>query len=78
MMDYVSVDRALVAIEKELEKNPNSWEAWAAKADVLYSIGMYEAAVWCCDKSLALNQDNALAWITESNALKNLEGMKMQ
>jgi len=72
MKDRSNVDISLVAIEKELEKNPDSWEAWAAKADVLYSIEMYETAVWCCNKSLALNPDDALAWITEGNALEQL------
>jgi len=35
MSDLAEADNKLVAIETELEKNHNDWEAWAAKADVL-------------------------------------------
>jgi len=67
-----STDRMLASVERELEKNPDSWEAQAAKADILFSLGMYELAIQCCDRSLALNPDNVLTWVTKVAALKKL------
>ncbi len=72
MKDSSDVDISLIAIGKELEKDLNNWEAWAAKADLLFSIGMFEAAIRCCDKSLSLNPDDALAWMTKGKALDKL------
>lgn len=73
MRSFAETDKALVAIGKELEKDLENWEAWAAKADILCSLGMHENAIRCCDKSLALNPDNPLALITKGIALKKLE-----
>ncbi len=72
MDNFIGVDNALAAVDKELEKNLENWEAWAAKADILCSLGMYEIAIRCCDKSLALNPDNELTWITKGIALSKL------
>ena len=33
-IDSTDVDQRLAAIGKELEKNIDNWEAWAAKADI--------------------------------------------
>jgi tetratricopeptide (TPR) repeat protein len=71
-MDFDEIDHRLVSIGKKLEKNLNDWEAWAAKADILCSMGMYEIAVRCCDRSLELNPDNVLTLITKGNALIKL------
>jgi tetratricopeptide (TPR) repeat protein len=71
-MDFADMDRRLVAVGKKLEKNLNDWEAWAAKADILCSMGMYEIAIRCCDRSLELNNNNVLTWITKGNALIKL------
>ena len=67
-----NTDRMLASVERELEKNPDSWEAQAAKADILFSLGMYGLAIRCCDRSLALNPDNVLTWVTKVAALKKL------
>lgn len=71
-MDYTDADQRLVAIGKELEKDLNNPEAWAAKADILCSIGMYEIAIRCCDRSLAIDPHNALTWTTKGIALDKL------
>ncbi len=71
-MDYADVDQRLAAIGKELEKDINNPDAWAAKADILYSMGMYEIAIRCCDRSLAINPDNAFTWMTKGIALEEL------
>ncbi len=71
-METLDADNRLVAIGKQLEKNPNDWEAWAAKADVLCSIGLHNAAIRCCERSLALNPDNILTWTTKGLALRKL------
>lgn len=55
-----------------LQDDPKSWEAWAAKADILYFKGENAAALECCDRSLRIEPDNALAWNTKGNALYNM------
>lgn len=71
-MDNIDFDKRLASIGKELEKDLGNWEAWAAKADILYSLGMYEISIRCCDRSLAINPDDVLSWITRANALEKL------
>jgi Flp pilus assembly protein TadD len=71
-MNYTDADQRLTIIGKELEKNNNDSEAWAAKADILCSIGMYESAIRCCARSLAINPDNALTWATKGDILNKL------
>jgi len=72
MKDFTSVESKLVTIGKRLEKDLNDWEAWAAKADILCSIGMHDIAVRCCDRSLLINPDNGLTWLTKGIALNKL------
>jgi Flp pilus assembly protein TadD len=71
-MDYTDADQKLTAIGKELEKDLNNPEAWAAKADILCTMGMYEIAIRCCDRSLAINPDNSLTWMTKGIALEKI------
>lgn len=71
-MDQTDVDQRLITIGKELEKDLNNPEAWAAKADILCSMGLYEIAIRCCDRSLAINPDNAFTWMTKGIALDKL------
>ncbi len=71
-MDYADIDSALLAVGKKLESNVMDWEAWAAKADLLYSAGLYEIAIRCCDRSLKLNPNNVFVWNTKGNALNKL------
>jgi Flp pilus assembly protein TadD len=71
-MDYADTEKRLIAIGKELEKDLNNSETWAAKADILCSMGMHEIAIRCCDRSLAINPDNALTWVTKGIALDKL------
>ena len=72
MKAFADLDKRLVAVGKQLEKNLNDWEAWAAKADILCSLGMHEIAIRCCDRALALNPNNILTWVTKGEALKKL------
>jgi Flp pilus assembly protein TadD len=72
MKDFADLNHRLVAIGKQLEKNLNDWEVWAAKADILCSLGMHEVAIRCCDRSLELNPKNVLTWVTKGEALKKL------
>lgn len=71
-MDFDSEDHRLAAIGRQLKKNLNDWEAWAAKADIFCSLGMYNAAVEYSEISLMLNPDNALTWYTKGIALSRL------
>lgn len=59
-------------IERELDRNPESWEAIAARADIYYFKERYEEALRCCDRSLGLNPKNAFTWITKGDALYKL------
>ena len=72
MDEHSDIGKSLIAIGKELEKNLDNWEAWAAKADILFSMGIFEVAIRCCDRSLAIKPDNALTWITKGKALEKI------
>lgn len=63
---------AEMLIDRELDKNPDSWEAIAAKADIYYFKERYEDALRCCDISLKINPKNAFTWNTKGNALYKL------
>jgi len=71
-MDLSEAEMMLASIGKELQKDPNNWEAWAAKADILYALGMHNLAIRCCDKSLEINKDNPFIWFTRSLALRKI------
>jgi tetratricopeptide (TPR) repeat protein len=71
-MTYNDAEQRLVAIGRELEKDLNNSEAWAAKADILCSIGLYELANQCYNRSLAIDPDNPLTWVSKSIALNKL------
>ena len=71
-MDHTDIDHALLAVERMLESDPMDWEAWAAKADLLYSARMYDNAIRCCDRSLEQNSKNAFTWKTKGDALQRL------
>ncbi|MFB3765525.1 MAG: tetratricopeptide repeat protein [Methanotrichaceae archaeon] len=66
------LDGAMMVVERELESNPDNWEAWAAKADILYLQGMHRSALKCSEVALKFNSENALAWNTKGNALYKL------
>lgn len=66
------LDGALMLVERELELNPESSEAWGAKGDIFYLQGLYRSAVQCSEKSICFNPKNALAWNTKGNALYKL------
>jgi tetratricopeptide (TPR) repeat protein len=72
IMNHNDAEQRLVAIGRELEKDLNNSEAWAAKAEVLCSIGLHELANRCYDRSLAIDPDNALTWMSKSVALNKL------
>ena len=72
LLSVDGLDGAMMVVEKELESNPESWEARCAKADILYLQGLYGASLQWSEKSLALNPNNALAWNTKGNALYKL------
>ncbi len=59
-------------IKRELNRNPESWEAIAARADIYYFKERYEDALKCSDRSLSLNSKNAFTWITKGDALYKL------
>jgi tetratricopeptide (TPR) repeat protein len=71
-MNHNDAGQRLVAIGRELEKDLNNSKAWAAKADILCSIGLHELAIQCYNKSLVIDPDNALTWMSKSIALNKL------
>ncbi len=61
------LEGAMMIVEWELEKEPDSWEAWSAKADILYLQKKYDKSLECCEKSITLNSENGLTWNTKGN-----------
>ncbi len=68
----VDVKRAIESIDRELEKEPDNWEAWGAKAEVLYLCRDYAGTLKCCEIAINLNPRNALAWCTKAGVLRKL------
>ena len=71
-MDNDEAEKRLVAIGKQLEKNLDDWEAWAAKGEILCSLGMHDIAIRCFDRSLGLNPNNMLTWTSKGVALSKM------
>ena len=69
LLSSEGLEGALMVVERMLDKDMANWEAWGAKADILYLQGAYWPALNCCEKALDLNPDNALVWNTKGNIL---------
>jgi tetratricopeptide (TPR) repeat protein len=67
------LDGATMVVNLELEKNPQSWEALSAQADLLYLQEKYFLAMNACNQALEVNPLNALAWNTKGNVLYKLK-----
>jgi DNA-binding response OmpR family regulator len=67
------LDGAMMVVNLELEKNPQSWEALGAQADILYLQEKYFLAMNACNQALEINPLNALAWNTKGNVLYKLK-----
>jgi len=63
---------AMMVVDLELGKNSDSWEAWSAKADILYLQERYFESLDACNKALEINLQNALVWNTKGNVLYKL------
>ncbi|VVB69514.1 Beta-barrel assembly-enhancing protease [uncultured archaeon] len=72
LLSSEGLNGAMMVVERELENNPESWEAWSAKADILYFQGKYETALQCCETALSQNPDNALTFNIKGNILYKL------
>jgi tetratricopeptide (TPR) repeat protein len=69
LLSSEGIDGALMVVERELENDPQNWEAWSAKAEILYFQKSYDLSMQCCERSLNLNPDNALAFNIKGNIL---------
>ncbi|VVB71810.1 Tetratricopeptide repeat protein [uncultured archaeon] len=77
LLSCEGLDGAMMVVDRELESNPESWEALSAKADILYFQGKYETALQYCELSMDQNPDNALVYNIKGNILykqKKYEG----
>lgn len=63
----------LAYVDRELERDEDSWEAWSARADILYGMGRYAESLECCDKSLDLNSKIPLSWATKGDVLCSIQ-----
>jgi tetratricopeptide (TPR) repeat protein len=72
LLSSEGVDGALMVVERELESDPMNWEAWSAKAEILYFKKNHDLSMQCCDRSISLNPDNALAFNIKGNILYKL------
>jgi len=73
LLSKEGLDGAMMVVNLELQKNPQSWEALGAKADILYLSEKYPQAMNACIEALELNPLNALAWNTKGNVLYKLK-----
>jgi len=61
-----------MVVERELESDPKNWEAWSAKAEILYFQKSNDASMQCCERSISLNPYNAIAFNIKGNILYKL------
>jgi len=73
LLSKEGLDGAMMMVNLELEKNPQSWEALGAKADILYLSEKYPQAMNASIQSLEINPLNALSWNTKGNVLYKLK-----
>jgi tetratricopeptide (TPR) repeat protein len=73
MLSAEGTEKAMIAIDWELAREPESWEAWIAKADILFLNNRYDESLECCEMSILLNSQNALSWNTKGNVLFKLK-----
>lgn len=73
LLSKEGLDGAMMVVNLELQKNPLSWEALGAKADILYLLEKYPQAMNACIQALEINPLNALAWNTKGNVLYKLK-----
>ena len=69
LLSTEGVDGALMVVERELENDPKNWEAWSAKAEILYFQKSHDMSMQCCERAIRLNPDNALAFNIKGNIL---------
>lgn len=72
LLSSEGLDGAMMVVERELEIDPLNWEAWSAKADILYFQKSYDASMQCCERSISLNPYNALAFNIKGNIFYRL------
>jgi len=72
LLSSEGVDGALMVVERGLESDPRNWEAWSAKAEILYFQMNHDMSMQCCERSISLNPDNALAFNIKGNILYKL------
>jgi len=72
LLSSEGLEGAMMVVERELERDPENWEAWSAKADIHYFQKNYGASMMCCERSLGLNPDNAFAHNIKGNILYKL------
>jgi tetratricopeptide (TPR) repeat protein len=75
IQDMISgkLDDDLSFVDREIERDSESWEAWGARADILFTMGRYAESLQCCDRSLALNPETPLSWSTRGDILCKLQ-----
>ncbi|MHB8119224.1 MAG: tetratricopeptide repeat protein [Methanothrix sp.] len=72
LLSSEGLDGALMVVERELESDPKNWEAWSAKAEILYFQKNNDMSMQCCERSISLNPDNALVFNIKGNILYKL------
>ncbi|TFH50178.1 MAG: tetratricopeptide repeat protein [Methanothrix sp.] len=65
-----------MVVERELEKDPENWEAWSAKAEILYFQNNHDMSMQCCEKSIHINSNNALVFNIKGNILYKQKNIK--
>ena len=69
LLSCEGLDGAAMVVERELENDPESWEAWSAKAlacntkgNILYMLGRHKEAIECYNRAIELEPLFIRAW----------------
>ncbi len=75
-MKVKNYNKALNSYEECIKINPNDFNLYANKAELLKELERYEEVIKCYDKCIKISPNNSFIYLNKSELLKNLEDMK--
>ena len=70
LKDEDASERAIQALDRALEKEPDAYDIWYDKGYVLYYQKKYDEAIQALDKAIEMNPEFTDSWYLKSAALK--------
>ena len=61
---------ALALVERAAQLDPNSFEAWANRADALFNLNRLGESLDACERALALDPNDTDDWSNKDAALR--------